>query len=260
MPSPFPGMDPFLEAHWGDVHTTLAASIRSALRAQLPAGLVARIEERVLLEIVYEDEEGTLRESVYPDVGAFELPSSEYSPEASAASVAVATPLFMDTKYVLRTQRTVNIIETKGMRVITAIELLSPRNKIGSQNRAAYLTRQEMQLDAGVSLVEIDLIRQGKHVLYCPPIGRRGHYAISVVRSWKPTRAEVYPARFDAPLPVINVPLRERDTDAILDLQPLLERAYIDGDYHVLDYAEPLTPPFTVAENRWLRSRLDKRK
>ena len=23
MPSPFPGMDPFLEAHWGDVHARL---------------------------------------------------------------------------------------------------------------------------------------------------------------------------------------------------------------------------------------------
>jgi len=25
MPSPFPGMDPYLEAHWGDIHTRLMA-------------------------------------------------------------------------------------------------------------------------------------------------------------------------------------------------------------------------------------------
>lgn len=28
MPSPFPGMDPYLEAHWGDVHTSLATYAR----------------------------------------------------------------------------------------------------------------------------------------------------------------------------------------------------------------------------------------
>ncbi len=38
MPSPFPGMDPYLEGEmWQEFHETLAAEIRSQLLAQLPA-------------------------------------------------------------------------------------------------------------------------------------------------------------------------------------------------------------------------------
>lgn len=45
MPSPFPGMDPFLEEHWGDVHTSLTVYARNQLNEALPEGVVARIEE-----------------------------------------------------------------------------------------------------------------------------------------------------------------------------------------------------------------------
>ncbi len=260
MPSPFPGMDPFLEAHWGDVHTSLAASIRSSLRGQLPAGLVARIEERVVLEIAFEDADEVKRERIRPDVGAYDSPGAAAGVRPSDAALATATPLLMRSKYVRRTQRSVNIHEIKGMRIVTAIELISPANKIGIKNRAAYAARQENLLDAGVSLVEIDLLRRGKHVLYCPPIGERGHYAIDVIRGWKPDQIEVYPARFDVPLPTIKVPLRKRDADAILALQPLLNGAYEDGAYEGTDYTQPLEPPFTAAENRWLKAQLKKRK
>ena len=109
-------------------------------------------------------------------------------------------------------------------------------------------------------LVEIDLIRQGKHVLYCPPIGRKGHYAIDAIRGWNPEEVEVYPARFDAPLPTIKIPLRERDSDAILPLQPLLDRAYIDGSYEDTEYTQLLSPPFNATESRWLKAQLKKRK
>jgi hypothetical protein len=50
MPSPFPGMDPYLEAHWRDVHASLIIYARDALQGVLPGSLRARVEERVLLE------------------------------------------------------------------------------------------------------------------------------------------------------------------------------------------------------------------
>lgn len=34
--NPFPGMNPFLERHWSDVHTKLIAYIADALAEQLP--------------------------------------------------------------------------------------------------------------------------------------------------------------------------------------------------------------------------------
>ncbi len=50
MPSPFPGMDPYLESHWGDVHTSFVTYARDALQKRLPADLRARIEECVSVE------------------------------------------------------------------------------------------------------------------------------------------------------------------------------------------------------------------
>ena len=47
MPSPFPGMDPYLEdpAHWRGVHAVLIVGCYEALNATLPEGFVARIAQ-----------------------------------------------------------------------------------------------------------------------------------------------------------------------------------------------------------------------
>ena len=43
--SPFPGMDPYLEARWSDVHVTLLAFLAESLQSRLPPDLRARIEQ-----------------------------------------------------------------------------------------------------------------------------------------------------------------------------------------------------------------------
>ena len=48
--SPLPGMDPWLEQHWGDIHQSLVTYVRDALQPNLPGGLRARMQERVLVE------------------------------------------------------------------------------------------------------------------------------------------------------------------------------------------------------------------
>ena len=62
MPSPFPGMDPYLESpdYWRDVHSSFLVEVRVALNATLPPGFVARTEER--LYVVEPDR------SIYPDI------------------------------------------------------------------------------------------------------------------------------------------------------------------------------------------------
>src|SRR6266478_7262332 len=50
MKSPFPGLDPYSEARWGDVHQRLITYAADQLGSQLPADLRARIEERVFVE------------------------------------------------------------------------------------------------------------------------------------------------------------------------------------------------------------------
>ncbi len=57
MPSPFPGMDPYLEERslWPDMHSSLISYIREALQPQLRPKYIARIGERVELTTLGKD-------------------------------------------------------------------------------------------------------------------------------------------------------------------------------------------------------------
>src|SRR5437667_11677851 len=87
MKSPFPGMDPYLEQHWRDVHHNLITFTQGALNEQLPTGLIARVEERVFLA----SEEGFGR-SLYPDIRVVEQPRGQEQPAAATATLALAEP------------------------------------------------------------------------------------------------------------------------------------------------------------------------
>src|SRR5262245_29026093 len=69
MPSPFPGMDPFLEAHWRDIHARLVIYASDALQGVLPRGLRARVEESILLETP----KGLGDHPLFPDVRVVDL-------------------------------------------------------------------------------------------------------------------------------------------------------------------------------------------
>src|SRR5207253_5915990 len=66
--SPFPGMDPFLEQDWLDVHSALVTYIRDQLQDQLPQDLCARMESRVLVE----DDADEKKRPRHPDVRVVE--------------------------------------------------------------------------------------------------------------------------------------------------------------------------------------------
>ncbi len=50
MPSPFPGMDPYIESsgRWGDFYGSMIAAIRGQLNARLPEGYAANIDLELL--------------------------------------------------------------------------------------------------------------------------------------------------------------------------------------------------------------------
>ena len=58
MPSPFPGMDPWLEGPgmWPDVHASLLPELRGAIVQHLPSRYSALIGQYVWLEGVEEDD------------------------------------------------------------------------------------------------------------------------------------------------------------------------------------------------------------
>src|SRR5271168_1693185 len=92
MASPFPGMDPYLEAHWRDVHASLIIYARDALQGVLPSSLRARVEERVLLETP----QGLGDHPLYPDVRVVEYTSERNLPTGQKGGTAVAEPLLVE--------------------------------------------------------------------------------------------------------------------------------------------------------------------
>src|SRR5260221_11765603 len=92
MASPFPGMDPYLESHWRDVHASFIIYIRDQLQDLLPRGLFARVEERVFVDMP--DGEGR---SMYPDLRVVERSNGRGGGAVlGESSVAVAEPVVID--------------------------------------------------------------------------------------------------------------------------------------------------------------------
>src|SRR5436190_17701338 len=152
MPSPFPGMDPYLEQHWGDVHSSLVIYARNQLQKVLPKDLRARVEERVVVTGL-----GRPR-SLFPDVRVIEAERKSRRSAAGAAQVAVAEPVIIELPNEPETQTFIEIRQAApDARVITVLEILSPSNKKPGDAQEQYLRKQLELLQARISLVEIDL-------------------------------------------------------------------------------------------------------
>lgn len=242
MKSPFPGMDPYLERHWGDIHTSVMDYARNQLNVQLPEDLQARVEESVAVAIDYRT-----AHTRYPDVRVVEESGVAGTVTAtSRPGVALAEPCILFLEDEPGTERHLEIVDlSDGGRVVTAVEVLSPANKLGTDGRAAFRRKQREYLEAGVNLVEIDLLREGDFVLAIPeqriPAAHRTPYLACVRRATTPDRAEVYRLPLRTPLPNFPIPLRPSDSDAVLQLQPIIDACYRDGRYDRIDYrVEPV--------------------
>ena len=250
MASPFPGMDPYLERHWLDVHSSLVVYARNQLQPQLPAGLVARSNERLVVDAPYDEER-----AIFPDVRVVEQPSGIRSP-SPAASAAVAEPLVMHVSRTRFRQPFVEVRETGGEgRLITVIEFLSPTNKRPGDGRKQYLRKRDELVAADVNLVEIDLTQTGRRELLVPqsqvPPSHRTTYQASVYTAWADGRIELYAMPLREPLPIISVPLREADPAVTLSIRDLIHRAYEDGGYGGIDYRQECEPPLDAEDAAW---------
>jgi hypothetical protein len=246
--NPFPGMNPFFERCWRDAHTRLIAYLCDDLQARLPSDLVARAEEAV--GVVTEEQKKHYR----PDVRVTE----PWILKEGSAAVETEPPIKVDEPIrVLReeeTERWVEIRDAEG-RIITAIELLSPSNKQGT-GREEYSEKRQRFMRGGSNLVEIDLVRQGRCVFSATVretlVEAKSCYAVCVFRAAAPTGDDVYPIRLRARLPNIRVPLREKDADVVLSLQPLVNRCHELGRYHMLDYRTDPEPSFSKEDAAWI--------
>jgi hypothetical protein len=257
MLSPFPGMDPYLEWHWGDVHHRFITYAADQLQSVLPSSLIARLGERVSVEPV------PLPRHIVPDVRVFERKQGKRNGTRSNGALAVAEPLIIE----LDAPITEGFIEIRerdsGNRLITVVEVLSLSNKLPGPGQKKYLQKRQELQQAAVSLVEIDLLRAGGRLLPCSlecvPDSHRTTYQACVQRGWQPTAIELYAIPLRERLPAISIPLRSTDDDVPLDLQAVIEQCYRNGAYETIDYSADPDPPLSGSDARWAAAVLRKK-
>jgi hypothetical protein len=225
MPSPFPGMDPFLEEEkiWPVFQHHLIACLYQTL---LP-GLVDRYRARV----------GQRR---YP------------TEQALFTSIVREDH---EEEFIEIRQRTDN-------RLVTLVDVVSPANKTTTSGRQAYLDKRKDAKNTGANLVEIDLILQGQPML---DYSREGlpdwDHAVTVTRATQPERYEIYTATLQKKLPKFRLPLAADDRDTVIDLQTTFVRCFDQGNFATqINYQRE--PPTRIADDdrSWLDQLLKQQK
>jgi len=245
MPSPFPGMDPYLEGYlWPDVHSALANKIRQQLTPCLRPLYVARLEISVVKDETPEAEIGIM----YPDVEIIRSSRPGTLTRApvvrSGASVAEAAvaPLTIPVLEPVEVRLTsVEIRDVAQNQLVTVIEILSPVNK-REPGLARYRQKRQRLHRAGVHLLEIDLLRRGSRPVVHPRLPEVA-YLLTLTRAGH-AFTEVWPINLLDSLPVLPVPLRSPDPDTTLDLPTALSAIYDEAAYDLsIDYTQPPPPP-----------------
>jgi hypothetical protein len=252
--SPFPGMDPYLEARWSDVHVRLIAYASEAIQSLLPSALRARSEERVLLETTDDQERAGDYRS---DIAVVDTGRRAASASPASGAAATVEPILVQYHQGPEVDRFIQIIDrTSGNRVVTVVEILSPWNKGSGRGNKDYLRKLDDYARGGVNVVEIDLLRHPtRDRLQVSqldlPAARRTPYLTSVRRAGTPDQWAVYPMPLREPLPRIPIPLRPTDADVGLELQPLIDRVYTAGGHDDIDYTKLPTPPLDPDDAAW---------
>lgn len=252
MPSPFPGMDPYLEGTlWTTVHFSLSAEIVRQLAPKLRPRYLVLPAERFVMETP--ESVAITAADMYPDVGVAKTRSM-----AGATQGTVVAPAPLELATIIPTpipHVTVEIRDTANRQLVTAIEVLSPTNKRGD-GRAEYLAKRRRILLSTAHLLEIDLLRQGQRVPMQQPLPR-SPYFIFLSRGEKRPMTEIWPISLAEPLPVIPVALLPSDKDEALDLQEAFATIYDLLGYDLaLDYTQPPEIPLSQEDAAWAETLL----
>jgi len=259
MPSPFPGMDPYLEypARWPDVHQRLITYIADVLQPQVRPRYHARIGERVYIL--------QPPRALYPDVRLIGQPVREpvpvgiatQAPEVAVTEEELDTPVILTLQPVEHREPFVEIVQAAGGKVVTVIEVLSPANKTPGDGHRLYHRKQQEIIHSPAHLIEIDLLAEELRTVAISEEGLASlpshRYLVSVNRAPDEYRFEAYPIPLQRRLPRIRVPLREPDPDVALGLQAVFTRCYDNGGYaDFVDYRQPPRVTLAPEEAAWV--------
>lgn len=253
MPSPFPGMDPYLEfgPRWPDLRQRLIAYMSEWLRPQLRPKYIARIDERIELR--------PQGRKFVPDIMLVERPRQPPETQVAYGSLVADQPQTIRALDEERLVPYIQVVNVLSGDVVTLIEVLSPANKI-DRGRDQYLEKQDEILNTPVNLVEIDLLSRptATYARFFEVLAPHDwRYIIAISRPQRRTSVEVYAIPLKDRLPRCRIPLLPEDSDAVLDLPAILARCYDMGDYDLLlDYGKPPPVSLSKAEEEWMEALL----
>jgi len=252
MPSPFPGMNPYLEEPtvWHSLHEQFPAYCQEMLTAQVRPKYFVKLDVNVYIHELPSEQRFLGR----PDVAIG--PSRNPATHASAATLAAPFYGRFGPRIEIQKEAFVEIYERETRRAVCVIELLSPTNKASGADRELYLAKRLRYAQSDVHFVEIDLLRGWLRM----PVENLPScdYCAQVSRAEERPQVGLWPIMLRDPLPTIPVPLLAPDPDARLDLQALLHRLYDAGGYEDYIYDAMPQPPLKPADQQWVRDILQR--
>lgn len=252
MPSPFPGMDPYLEdMEWEDFHMTFNTVIRECLALDIQPKYAVRIERRIYVEHGLEDDDQVR----FPDVSVLWTENEHQLSPAKLTSVGTSlAPIECLIPSPQERRETYLVIrQIPSLEIVTVIETPSPANKrASSDGRDQYLAKREEILRSKTNLVELDFLRGGKRLplINTPP----GDYYAIVSRGTRRPKVDVFAWTIRHPLPTIRIPLKPGDPEPELNLQQVFDTVVDRARYHLtIDYTAALRLPLNEADEIWKR-------
>ena len=252
MPSPFPGMNPYLEQEdvWHDFHERFIPLVATLLGGQLRPRYIVKIDEHIFVhELAADDRRLVGRADV--SVGHVSLGAAHETVIETVTGLLEA-PARVRLPAIDRERLSfVEIRDRRDRQLVAVLELLSPSNKYLGPDREQYLAKRMEILNGPAHLVEIDLLRGGPPL----PADDRPNCSYSVLVSRVEGRpdAAFWPIALRERLPVIPVPVRAPDVDARLDLQEVLDRIYDDAGYDDYIYEGKPHPRLEGDDAVWAR-------
>ncbi len=260
--SPFPGMDPYLEASgiWHRVHSGLAHLFVELLQPQLVPKYYAEVEMYLALEnwetVDWDDDDSDRRDAI-PDVGVsireaavkYEVGSSTQTVDEPTTPTPIRRHVPLDTP---RRLRSVRIVHRETKQPVVAIEILSPVNKRPGQGRENYLAKRALILSSRLHFVEVDLLRRWRPMPIegdVPPSACR----VLLAHGDERPQCTLWPIGVRDKLPEIPVPLRPPDEPVVLDLSAALTTLYERARYDLqIDYTKMPEGPLSVDDAAWV--------
>lgn len=259
MPSPFPGMDPYLEhpVFWSEFHNRLIVAIADMLGPSLGPKYYIGVETRTYLddandELLVGIPAAVLSSttSTNPDLGNTVLNSPSIAVQDRPLRVMLPMPIEVKERYL-------EVRERGTDAAITVIEVLSPKNKRNGKGRDRYQKKRQTILGSLSHLIEIDLLRRYEPMEMMGEV-TKSDYRILISRSHQRPFADLYGFTLKSAIPWFPLPLKPGDEELTVDLQAIITGVYDRAGYDLrLDYRQPPpSPPLSLSDSLWLEKLL----